>query len=229
MAAPVLSPFAARAYQLVAPIATEDEANAWALAIYIAALSEPFNEIDELASDGPDGQPGWYKLMDPNLIPDKGLPWLAQFLGVDLTGVTDPADMRYLIATRPSWNRGTTRAMIDAVAPLLTGNKTVIFRERYPTPYQLSVVTRTAETPDSAAVLKALLSQKPAGIVLTYTVLSGQDYQSVFTDHASYNIVYTTYATYQDLLDDNASGPPSTEGLTYNGAGTWNSGTYNGS
>jgi hypothetical protein len=84
----------------------------------------------------------------------------------------------------------------------LTGTKTVFFRERYGGAYRLQVLTYLSQTPDSTLVLKELMAQKPAGIILTYTVLAGQDYQLLFTNNATYQIVYDKYPTYQGVLSD---------------------------
>ena len=63
-------------------------------------------------------------------------------------------------------------------------------------PYSLTVITRTAETPNSAAVLAALTAQKPAGILLTYATTTGNTYLEVRATQATYTAVKTTYATY---------------------------------
>jgi hypothetical protein len=189
-------------YDQLAPLAHDDASNNYALAWYIAALSEAWQDVDDVARDT-DAGPGWSSLLDLNRCPVEALPWLAQFVGVKLvTGSTDAA-MRARIASTDGWKRGTPAALIGAVTPLLTGTKTVIFRERNGgDPYALLVHTKTSETPDSAAVLAALMKQKPAGIILTYTVISGNDYQTLLTDTPLYSNVFSTYATYTGVVDD---------------------------
>jgi hypothetical protein len=155
------------------------------------------------------GYPAWGVIMDVDVAPFKALPWLAQFVGVTVPhqnpGETDEnydARVRDYIRATPGFSRGTPEAMIVAAQQYLTGNKEVIIRERHGGAYLLQILTYASQTPDSAAVLKALISQKPAGIVLTYTVLAGQDYQLLYQNNATYQIVYTKYATYQGVLSD---------------------------
>jgi hypothetical protein len=61
-----------------------------------------------------------------------------------------------------------------AAQPFLTGTRSVLLFEREGGPWRLTVATRARETPDPAAVEQAIRAQKPIGIVLTYTVISGQ-------------------------------------------------------
>lgn len=149
------------------------------LSIFAGAIGEQFEEIYELISDrGTDGDPnyasGWSVLFDVDLCPAKYLPFLGQFVGVpDLVGVAE-VTARALIGSQPSMHRGTPRSIINAAAATLTGTQTVQLVERYGgDPYAIRVVTYTAETPDQAATLAAILRMKPAGIVLTYDVLTG--------------------------------------------------------
>jgi hypothetical protein len=198
---------ASRVYAALAPVAKDDAANNNSLAVYIGALGDNLlQEIDDYASEGPLGQTGWSSLVDLNRIPDKGLPWLAQFVGVQLAAGLTPAQQRAAIAATDGWRRGTTLAMAQAIIPTLTGTQSVTFRERDPavTPndpaYGLTVITRTSETPNSAASLAALLTQKPMGIVLVYTVLAGLDYTLLLTDSPLYSNVFSNYLTYGGVL-----------------------------
>lgn len=87
-----------------------------------------------------------------------------------------------------------------------------MFRERdgaavgYPgTPdyaYCLTVITYTSETPDPAATHAALLTQKPGGIRLNYLTADGQDYTSLKTNNATYQVVLDSYLTYTGVLTD---------------------------
>jgi hypothetical protein len=115
-------------------------------------------------------------MFDPNNCPVEALAWLGQFVGVPLENRSVlEADAPYYarqrsrIAAHIGFSRGTPAAMRAVLAPLLTGNQTVFFKERDGDPYTLTVVTRTSETPDAVAARRALLTQKPAGIILNYT------------------------------------------------------------
>ena len=62
-------------------------------------------------------------------------------------------------------------------------------------------MTLTSETPDPAAVLAALLAQKPAGIVLTYRQVAGWDYQQMTAEGGTYADQSADYTTYTDLQE----------------------------
>jgi Phage tail protein (Tail_P2_I) len=194
--------FARRVYDQVGPMTSRDRDNDFALAIFIDALGVMFQETDDWASDDEGGEPGWSILVDINRAPVKALPWLAQFIGVTLPKGLPEADQRALIKDAGGWRRGTPASMRAAIQPLLTGSGTVIFRERFGGAYRLAVKTYASETPDPAAVQRALLSQKPAGIILTYTAAPGQDYEQVNNLHPNYQDVFTDYPTYQGVAED---------------------------
>lgn len=206
MPAPVPGSVGAEILDALAPMlySDSDPPQNNALAIYISSLGDKLiQEIEDYVSDDPiTGAIGYSVLVDINRTPDKVLPWLAQFVGATLTGGLSAANQRQQIRDLPNWRRGSVAAMRDAPKPYLTGAKTVIFRERFGGPGKLTVITYTGQTPDSSAVLAALLSQKPAGITLTYNVLDGQDLQSVYTNFATLNDLYNHYTTLNGVLLD---------------------------
>lgn len=209
MAQPVLGSLAQRLYDQLQPLAYADEANGWALAIFLGALGDTlFQEIEDYADDT-DTAVGWSVMVDIDNAPDKALPWLAQLVGVNLKSGLTAVDQRQQIRDLANWKRGTVQAMHDSPKPYLTGGQTVVFRERYDeanpgvdAPYHLTVITYTPETPDPIAVLGAILEQKPAGLVLHYQVNAGQDYQSLRTNYASYSAVNAAYSSYNGVLID---------------------------
>lgn len=184
--------FAQEILDKLAPMLYGDSAP---LTAYVEGLSTPFQLIEDWASDT-DTDTGWSLLLDVDRCPDEALPWLAQLVGVQLTQGLNAANQRLQIKTLANWKRGTPSAMAAAPGPYLTGTKTVIFRERYDgsgndAPYNVEVITLTAETPNSTIVEAAIRSKKPAGIILDYEVLTGQDLQHI----------KDTYATLQDLAN----------------------------
>lgn len=195
MPAPVLSSFAQRLYDEFVPLALEDAANEYALAWWLATISNPFQLVDDLARDTSAGE-GWSIAVDLARVPDFMLDWLGQFVGVRTPVGSTPAVKRALIAAVGGWNRGTSTSMRGAVQALLTGNKTVIFAERDGGPYSLTIITRTSETPDVPAVLAALKAQKPGGILLNYVTSDGNTYLEVRATKANYTAVIAAYANY---------------------------------
>lgn len=170
--------------------------------VYVQALCECIREVDDLVRDS-DAGTGWSSILDLQRIPVEGLPWLAQWIGVAaITGLSEQ-QQRDRIAAHANWKRGSVGAIIASAQLHLTGNKTVILRERFGgSAWQLVIITNTSETPDAAQTLRDILEQKPAGIVLTYNVLDGQDFQQLLTDHPTFQNVFADYATFENVLED---------------------------
>jgi hypothetical protein len=173
----------------LAPLATPD------LATYAGAIGAMFAPVDDLVRDTDAGD-GWTALLDVDRAPADALAFLAQFVGVRLQADLTDAAQRARIVGTDGFKRGSAGAVRAAAQQYLTGARRVIFRERDGGAYRLTVITYTADTPDPAAVLRALLAQKPAGIILTHLVENGQDYQQVRTIHATYAAVKAAYPTY---------------------------------
>lgn len=167
--------FAQSLVKLLQPMMYDDANHGNALAVYLGALGDNlFQEIEDWASDTDLGQPGYSLLLDADRVPDKAIPWLAQFVGVTITKGLPAADQRSQLKGLTNWKRGTVDALQAAPLPYLTGSKTVIIKERFTGAYNFEVITYTSETPDSASVLAALIAQKPAGLIMTYIVYAGQ-------------------------------------------------------
>lgn len=116
----------------------------------------------------------WSKITDPELANSPAmLLWLAQLAGVKVPVGLGSEDMRTFIEAAESRRRGTISYMVEVAQRLLTGTKTVYTHERVSSAYTLSIATKASETPDSTAVLNALLANKPAGIVMTYVTTTG--------------------------------------------------------
>jgi hypothetical protein len=112
---------------------------------------------------GLDGVPGTRVLQDPRVAPYWALAHAAQYVGATVPG-------RFYGETREEWadriraalvypfgmKRGSYESIRRAVAPLLTGTKTIVIADDYGGPYDLLVRTITSETPDPEAVRLAL-------------------------------------------------------------------------
>jgi hypothetical protein len=194
--------FAERMYVALAPLAQSDPEQAWSLLTYMNAIGVMFQLLDDLLRDSPEG-PGWSSLMDLNRCPPEALPWLGQFVGVRMPASYTPDQQRARIVATDGWKRGTVDAIKGAASATLTGNKTVFLHERaYNDAYRLQVTTYDSQTPDPSATQAAIVSQKPAGIVLDYQHVRGQTYQQVRDRFASYQLVKTTYASYDAVRND---------------------------
>lgn len=170
MSAPVMSTAGQELYDALFQLADDDEANGWALAHVCNAIGEMRQRAMDLFEDR-DGFPGWSQLFDVERCPGYALPFLAQVAGTKVTVGASEEQQRDEVRRRAGQARGRPASLISAVQATLTGDKTVRLVERAGgSAWQVVVVTRTSETPDSAATLAAALSQKPGGIVLTLVV-----------------------------------------------------------
>jgi hypothetical protein len=190
------------------PYTIEDAANDNALATFLQAIGQMYEDVNNWADDDADGNVGWSILLDINRVPSVALPWLAQFVGATINPSFTDAQQRQQILNVQGWARGSVAALMNAALPYLTDTKTIIFRERdaaaSPTlpAYGLTILTKTSETPNSAAVLAALLAVKPAGIILNYQTVTGWDYQGLFSSEATYTALFGAFLTYQGVLSD---------------------------
>lgn len=78
------------------------------------------------------GAPGWSQILDINRCPSYALPWLGQFVGVDLSktpGLTYEQSV-HKILSRPGFGRGTTKSLQSSLTAIinnaLTGSATPI-------------------------------------------------------------------------------------------------------
>lgn len=212
MPMPTLGSVAQDLYDELEPMQYAEVENDYPLAKFLGGLGTMIQVIDDYARDqliSGDFAPGWSQLLDLARCPTVALPWLGQFVGVPVSLGLDAAGQRSQISAVGGWNRGTKTSIAAAAALYLTGNKTVIMRERSPIAcpsepaYGLEIITYDFETPDSAKTLAALIAQKPAGIVLDYQVLPGQDFELLYENNVNFQAVYTKYTTMQGLLTDN--------------------------
>ncbi len=113
--------------------------------------------------------------------------WFGQVVGVHTPAGTPAEQTRAALRARKTSTRGRPAAIIAAVKATLTGPSQVLLMERYDgRAYQVRVVTYTAQTPDPAATLRAALSEKPVGIVLTLVVANGQSYAATTAEGKTY-------------------------------------------
>jgi hypothetical protein len=155
---PVLERVGERVYDILEPLAHEDYYADWSLNYYCGALGSNYQEMAELVEDGPNGEPGWSIIVDLERIPDKGLDWLAQFVGEVFPEGISPADKRDRLRHATGWDRGTVAAIRAAARPWLTGTKTVIIEERDTSAYHFTVKTYRPETPSLDWAVDNLIS-----------------------------------------------------------------------
>lgn len=176
-----------RLYRRLEPVAQDDAANDDALLNLATALMAP-RELMEIARDS-ETHIAWGALLDPDVCPAELLDWLAVYAGSVLppSALTE-AEKRYRILQSAGRYRGTPRAVIEELQLHLTGTRTVYVGFHTPDEWHYSVATITSETPDADAVERAVIAQKPAGMLVDV----------VTTDDWSYFVLGPTLVGYRD-------------------------------
>jgi hypothetical protein len=181
------------------PLAPHDADYDYAHAYLSEGMMRPWEQVAELV-DPPDPYPPWAPLFNVYICPDWALPWLAQIVGVRLPASLTPDDAVAAIVGLAGQARGGPAAIKTVVGLFLTGSKSMYFRERDGgDAYALEIVTLEGETPDPAAVQRAILSQKPGGIVLSYRTVIAWDHEALASYAYLHSELPTIYPTHRDL------------------------------
>ncbi len=168
MTAPVSNPLADAVYRQLSPVADYDASYGYSLLHLIIALSQMGIQFDDLARADGDNPP-WSKLLDINRIPDEGVPWFGQLVGVSVDTSLSVDDQRQQIRDEEGWKRGTVAAIKRAIVNSggITNTFSVVIRERAGSAYNFDVITYPDET--------------------------------IGTYYADYEDIYDTVASYPDL------------------------------
>lgn len=153
--------------------------------------------------DPDEGLPG-APLLDPETCPAWALPWLAQVLGVPLPPGLPEAEARVLVASVGGWARGTRGALLATAQALTTGTHTVFFEERNEDaddpPYSFLIRTLESETPDSAALERALRLQKPGGLIMDYGTVAGLTWDALGGEYATWDDLGAAFSTWDRVI-----------------------------
>jgi hypothetical protein len=204
MSLPELTHTAEAAYESLAPLATEDAEHDFALAKLVAGIARAFDFPADLARDREDGSPGFAVLFDPDEVDARLLPFVAQFRGLTLPKLADELERRARLRDEGGFYRCGAQAVIDAARRTLTGNQTVILRQRYGSARHALIVTFTDETPDPAATARAIAEEKPAGHRFTHTIITGGDFATITALYADFAEVTSTFDDFAELRDNPA-------------------------
>ena len=121
-----------------------DANNQYTFLSWLEGIGSQQQKIDDLCRDTQYG-PGWGVVMDVGRCPNYALPWLAQFVGVNIPGTiqgTSPAQdyaMRQTILAKNSFARGSLQGVVNGILMLLGPGAAVNVIERYPDPYSLLI------------------------------------------------------------------------------------------
>lgn len=201
MPAPVVGTWATDLYSRLGPVADQDAALGWPLLTYLGAIGDTFfQDIENLVRDK-GSQPGWAAALDPDQVPAIGLGWLAQMVGTRLQSNVTQAQQITWVKARAGFGRGTPAAMIAAIKPLLGGTQHVVLNERvggneYAVEVQL-ILAEVLPTVSMGQVLAAAISQKPAGVILTFNpALTTQTFAQLKAGYATFALAKAHYANF---------------------------------
>lgn len=198
---PLVSDASEALYAELGPTFTEERDPEWQLLDFCGALGVLLDPLWAVLHDEDDRYP-WGALFNVNDCPAWGLKYLGQFVGVVVQPAWSEADTRAAIAEPVGIGRGRVSAMVTAAQTTLTGSKNVAVYEQDSSGYHMSIRTKLEETPDEALTAAAILSMKPAGIVLDFQAIEGQTYSDLDSTYATYSAVDSAYADYAEMSAD---------------------------
>lgn len=197
--------FADRLLEQTAPFAALDTpfgTNPGDWHILCGAFGAMFQPVEDLSSDTPEGYPGWSVLLDIERIPTVNIPYLAQFVGVNIPDGLSDSQQRACVRNAAGFTRGRPASIIAAAQLHLTGDKSVILRERDGSPRTHTIITKANETPNPEQTLVDLMEQKPGADIFNLIITGGQDFLTLKNNYATMQDVKTHYATMLDVRSD---------------------------
>lgn len=195
-------PLTAAYYPLLGDALTRgDDTAGYPLLCVLDAMLLPLQPVWDLAADSPTGRPGWQVLLDPQQVPYRLLPWLAQMPGVDLDAALTQQANRDRVTGLVRWHRGQADVVAAAAVERMPAGARVDIVERDPDAdhLRIRVYVRQSTIAQRAAARAAVLAVLPAHITLVWEERTGQSYSDLASASASYTAVKTTYPTYGDV------------------------------
>ncbi len=144
----------------------------------IGVMFDPVLElVEEEGSDGEAGYvPAWGKLLNPELCPAEALPYLAQFVGVEIPAGTSESEARALLKGEAGLERGTLASIEGACARILGAGVSFAIEERTNAngeedAYHFLVLVPPGK--GSSGLVEAINAVKPAGVFFTVVEVEG--------------------------------------------------------
>ncbi len=202
----VASPFGDRLIEHLEPW-TETSEDLERVCVAIGAMG--FDALLELVEEeGSEGEPGWVpawgRLLNVELCPGKYLPFLAQWVGVEVPKGASEEEARSLIREQPARLRGTLGSIETAIRRSLTGEKAFKVVERRNAANEedayhfLIIIYSEAELPSQVVLEANVNAVKPAGVF--YTIIVGDlTYAVLEAAHTTYAELEAAHTTYADM------------------------------
>jgi hypothetical protein len=148
--------------------------------------------------------PGWSQVLDLTRAHDSWLRWLGQFVGyfVPLESNNWPRE-RERIVSRSAHRRGAVPVLREVVQEHLSGDKTVIIRERDTSAHHITVYVYADQIATTEAAAEAAArAQKAAGLIMDFVVLTGQDWNTLVANQDTWADVQTKFADWNEVVID---------------------------
>lgn len=149
-------------------------------------------------------QPGWGVLLNPRACPADDLPYLAQFVGVQLPTGADEATSRSLILEEAGLNRGTDAAVIAAAKRFLSGTQMVqliprTYVDGTPAAGWFLVVVLASEVISVSGLTAAVNAAKFGGLMWTLVQTTSFIIDTLEADYSTITLMEAAYASLTDL------------------------------
>jgi len=182
------------------------------LQVYVHALANMLKPVDDIARDGPNGEPGWSQIFDLTRMKTMWLPWAGQISGYQVPPrasseslFTYDATQRNRINTRRAARKGTNEFLRELVMEQLQYPSTrVIIQNRVGGEANIIKVWVYEEDIRVSAeeVEKAARSAKAVGLMMEFGVLTGANYNLLRANNANYGTLKTKFTDYLDMYTD---------------------------
>jgi hypothetical protein len=210
-----LRPLALDRYRRLGAQTHDDAKGGWLLAGLVDAKASMYDEAEQVAHDDDQDRPGWVAATDPLTCHRSFLPWAAQLYGTSVPveniapGVPDATvdRERQRVNARGLYRRGSTQAIVMALAAATTGQRLPIVRERYdPThpsddkAWHTTLRYRTADVTNPTLLYALAVDPtiKPAGLTIHILIEDRRDYDQSSVDFPTYQDRTTGNASYDD-------------------------------
>jgi hypothetical protein len=180
----------------------DDEAQGFALRKFCESLCAPMQSVYDLVRER-EGQAGWAIVFDVDNCPAYALPYLAQYVGVQITPEMSEEQIRDEIREPTGWKRGQPESIRIAARRTLTGeDPLVILRARTPEVGRTFVRTLTANTPDPTRTEAVIRAALPAWEVLDYAAIEGVVFDDLTgSEFTTFEDVAAAFPTFRDLTE----------------------------
>jgi hypothetical protein len=181
----------------------DDEDQDFALRKFCEALCTPMQPAYDLVREREDSV-GWGIVFDADNCPAYALPYLAQYVGVQITPEMSEEQIRNEIREPTGWKRGQPESLRVATRRTLEGeNPLVIIHTRTPSVGTTYIRTLLSQTPDpvrTEAVIRAVL---PAWEWLDYEAITGPTFAdaAASTDWSNFTGLKEAFATFRALTE----------------------------